>query len=67
MDSHPDGLEEFLQNSQKNSTVDVQKHLTRLNQDIQNPEAFISKYNDLKEKKFVYLCILRYSSCVIQF
>lgn len=46
---------EYLQNSQKinaaGCTVEVHKHLTRLSQDIQNPEAFMSKYNDLKEKK----------------
>lgn len=51
----PDRLVEYLQNSQKinaaGCSVEIQTHLTRLNQDIQNPEIFTSKYNDLKEKK----------------
>lgn len=46
---------EYLQKSQQKiaagSAIEVQKHLTRLNQDIENSDAFISKYNDLKEKK----------------
>lgn len=51
----PDRLVEYLQNSQTinaaGCTVEVQKHLKRLSQDVPNSEAFMSKYNDLKEKK----------------
>lgn len=51
----PENLLEYLQNSQKinaaGSTVEVQKHLTRLSQDIPYSDAFMAKYNDLKEKK----------------
>lgn len=61
----PDRLVEYLQNSQKinaaGCTVEVQKHLTRLSQDIQNPEVFMSKYNDLKEKKYNVLYLYEQS------
>lgn len=52
----PERILEYLQKSQKvntaGCTVPVQRHLTSLIQDLPNAEAFMSKYNDLKDKKY---------------
>ncbi|CAG9817682.1 unnamed protein product [Phaedon cochleariae] len=50
----PNKLVEYLQERQSRNTagcsIIIQKHLTRLSQDISDPDTFLAKYNDLKDK-----------------